>query len=172
MNFWLKFWHRHSILWPRFPYREWYFGDLRTFSVDFNLHWISWKSVIFLLPVYFTYWSRKCVTCCKYDKISRLCLCHFQNVNNISLVNNLANAHISRTSAHNFLSYSASRQTDKRRWKHYCTPTCGRGHNLPPFSSPAHVVQWSNHLGAMCSRAWRSQWPRIDSILGPGAYAY
>jgi len=27
---------------------------------------------------------------------------------------------------------------------------------------PAHVVQWSNHLGAMCSRAWRSQWPRID----------
>ena len=39
-------------------------------------------------------------------------------------------------------------------------------------SSPAHVVQWSNHLGAMCSRAWRSQWPRIDSSLGPGASAY
>ena len=37
---------------------------------------------------------------------------------------------------------------------------------------PAHVVQWSNHLGAMCSRAWRSQWPRIDSSLGPGASAY
>ena len=36
----------------------------------------------------------------------------------------------------------------------------------------AHVVQWSNHLGAMCSRAWRSQWPRIDSSLGPGASAY
>jgi len=31
---------------------------------------------------------------------------------------------------------------------------------------PAHVVQWSNHLGAMCSRAWCSQWPRIDSSLG------
>ena len=37
---------------------------------------------------------------------------------------------------------------------------------------PAHVVQWSNHLRAMCSRAWRSQWPRIDSSLGPGASAY
>jgi len=37
---------------------------------------------------------------------------------------------------------------------------------------PAHVVQWSNHLGAMCSRAWRSQWPRIDSNLSPGASAY
>jgi len=37
---------------------------------------------------------------------------------------------------------------------------------------PAHVVQWSNHLGAICSRAWRSQWPRIDSSLGPGASAY
>ena len=24
---------------------------------------------------------------------------------------------------------------------------------------PAHVVQWSSHLGAMCSRAWRSQRP-------------
>jgi len=39
-------------------------------------------------------------------------------------------------------------------------------------SSPAHVVQWSNHMGAMCSRAWRSQWPRIDSSLRPGASAY
>jgi len=37
--------------------------------------------------------------------------------------------------------------------------------------SHAYVVQWSNHLGAMCSRAWRSQWPRIDSSLGPGASA-
>jgi len=37
---------------------------------------------------------------------------------------------------------------------------------------PAHVVQWSNHLGAMCSRARRSQWPRIDSSLGTGASAY
>jgi len=39
-------------------------------------------------------------------------------------------------------------------------------------NSPAYVVQWSNHLGTMCSRAWRSQWPRIDSSLGPGASAY
>jgi len=39
-------------------------------------------------------------------------------------------------------------------------------------SGPAHVVQWSNHLGALCSRAWRSQWPRIDSSLGPSASAY
>jgi len=35
-----------------------------------------------------------------------------------------------------------------------------------------HVLQWSNHLGAMCSRAWRSQWPRIDSSLGQGVSAY
>jgi len=35
MNFRLKFWHYHSIPWPRFPYRARYFGDLRTFSVDF-----------------------------------------------------------------------------------------------------------------------------------------
>jgi len=38
---------------------------------------------------------------------------------------------------------------------HYLTNTNRR-------VSPAHVVQWSNHLAAMCSRAWRSQWPRID----------
>ena len=36
MNFRLKFWHHHySIPWSRFPYRERYFGDTRTFSVDF-----------------------------------------------------------------------------------------------------------------------------------------
>ena len=40
------------------------------------------------------------------------------------------------------------------------------------LAGPAHVVQWSNHLGAMCSRAWLSQWPRIDSSLGRGASAY
>ena len=40
------------------------------------------------------------------------------------------------------------------------------------ISGPAHVVQWSNHLGAMCSRAWRSQWPRIDSSLGPSVSTY
>ena len=43
-------------------------------------------------------------------------------------------------------------------------------------ASPAHVVQWSNHLGAMCSRAWRSQWPRIDSslkrIISNNSYAH
>ena len=37
---------------------------------------------------------------------------------------------------------------------------------------PAHVVQCVRHSDAMCSRAWRSQWPRIDSSLGPGASAY
>jgi len=47
VNFRLKFWHHHSIPWPRFPYRARYFHDLRTFSVD----WISWMSAIFLLPV-------------------------------------------------------------------------------------------------------------------------
>jgi len=42
-----------------------------------------------------------------------------------------------------------------------------------------HLLQtWTSynvshaHLGAMCSRAWRSQWPRIDSSLGLGASAY
>jgi len=35
MNFRWKFWHRCSIPWPRFPYWERYFGDLRTFSVDY-----------------------------------------------------------------------------------------------------------------------------------------
>jgi len=37
---------------------------------------------------------------------------------------------------------------------------------------PAHVVQCVRHSDAMCSRSWRSQWPRIDSSLGPGASAY
>jgi len=35
VNFRLKFWYHHSILWPRFPYRTRYFRDTRTFSVDF-----------------------------------------------------------------------------------------------------------------------------------------
>ena len=35
MNFRLKFWHHHSIPWPRFPYRAWYFANLRIFSVVF-----------------------------------------------------------------------------------------------------------------------------------------
>jgi len=28
MSFRRTFWHRNSILWPQFPYRERYFGDL------------------------------------------------------------------------------------------------------------------------------------------------
>jgi len=28
---------------------------------------------------------------------------------------------------------------------------------LLPALRRAHVVQWSNHLGAMCSRAWRAR---------------
>jgi len=28
------------------------------------------------------------------------------------------------------------------------------------ISKPARVVQWLNHLGAMCRRAWRVKWPR------------
>jgi len=35
MNFRLKFWHHHSIRWSRFPYTAPYFGDTRTFSVNF-----------------------------------------------------------------------------------------------------------------------------------------
>ena len=35
VSFWWKFWHRNSILWPRFPFRERYFGALRTFFVHF-----------------------------------------------------------------------------------------------------------------------------------------
>jgi len=30
------------------------------------------------------------------------------------------------------------------------------------YSVPAHVVQWLDHLGIMCSRAWRAQ-----SATGP-----
>jgi len=38
------------------------------------------------------------------------------------------------------------------------------------FTEPAHVVQWSNHLGSMCSRAWHTQWPwsGVQSELRPG----
>jgi len=35
MKIWLKFWHHHSIPWHQFPYMAHYFGNLRTFSVDF-----------------------------------------------------------------------------------------------------------------------------------------
>jgi len=37
-------------------------------------------------------------------------------------------------------------------------------------NSPARVVQWSYHLGAMCSRAWHAQWPQsgVQSELRPG----
>ena len=35
MSFRLKFWHRHSIPWLRFPCRKRYFGDSKTFSVAF-----------------------------------------------------------------------------------------------------------------------------------------
>jgi len=35
INFRWKFWHHHSIPWLQFPYMARYFGDLRTFSVDF-----------------------------------------------------------------------------------------------------------------------------------------
>ena len=37
---------------------------------------------------------------------------------------------------------------------------------LPVLDCPAHVVQWSNHLGAMCSRAWHLQWLGFGSIRG------
>jgi len=30
-----------------------------------------------------------------------------------------------------------------------------------PCSGPAHVAGWSAHSAAMCSRAWRAQWPRF-----------
>jgi len=34
---------------------------------------------------------------------------------------------------------------------------------------PARVVQWSNHLAAMCSRAWRAHWPRFGVQSEPRA---
>jgi len=55
MNFRLKFCHHHSIPWSRFPYRARYFGDTRTFSVDFfalnklNVRHISTSAVVDLL---------------------------------------------------------------------------------------------------------------------------
>ena len=33
---------------------------------------------------------------------------------------------------------------------------------LPVRTPPAHVAEWSAH-SAVCSRAWRAQWPRFDS---------
>jgi len=58
MNFRCKFRLRCSIRRPRFPIRVQNYSDLATFSVDF-LHFICWISVVFLLPVYLTYWPRK-----------------------------------------------------------------------------------------------------------------
>jgi len=49
-------------------------------------------------------------------------------------------------------------------WIGFSTDELNRGDCHHCFSGPAHVVQWSSHLGAICSRVWRSQWPRI----GPG----
>jgi len=31
--------------------------------------------------------------------------------------------------------------------------------NVDPHPRPAHVAVWSAHSAAMCSRAWRAQWP-------------
>jgi len=50
MKFRLKLWHHYSIPWSRFPYRARYFGDSRTFSVDF---WIGWAEC----PQYFNFRS-------------------------------------------------------------------------------------------------------------------
>jgi len=33
------------------------------------------------------------------------------------------------------------------------TKKCGEQPNFDTATGPAHVVQWSSHLGAMCSRA-------------------
>jgi len=55
----VKFWHRCSLPWSRWPYRERYFVDLKAFTVD-SLHSICSLSAIFLLPVWFTYWPKKC----------------------------------------------------------------------------------------------------------------
>jgi len=38
------------------------------------------------------------------------------------------------------------------------------------FDQPAHVVQWLDHLGAMCSSAWRAQCaagPEFNPSRGP-----
>jgi len=41
VSFRLKFLYRHPIPWPRFPYGERYFGDLKTFSVDFCIRYVE-----------------------------------------------------------------------------------------------------------------------------------
>jgi len=47
MNFQLKFWHHHSISWPRFPYGARYFVDLRTFALDkLNVRHISTSGLV------------------------------------------------------------------------------------------------------------------------------
>jgi len=45
-------------------------------------------------------------------------------------------------------------------------------HTVVWYSTWSQSTTCHNHLGAMCSRAWRSQWPRIASSLGPGMSAY
>jgi len=47
-----KFWHHSSIPQPQFPYSVRNFGDY------FFLHFMCWKSAIYLLPVCVTYWPR------------------------------------------------------------------------------------------------------------------
>ena len=39
------------------------------------------------------------------------------------------------------------------------------GNLLPnwPSTGPAFVAEWLTHSAAMCSRAWRTQWPEFDS---------
>ena len=59
MNFQCKFRHHRSIPRPRFPYKVRNFGEVFHW---FFLHFIYWRSAIFLLPVCLAYWPRKYTT--------------------------------------------------------------------------------------------------------------
>jgi len=55
MSFQFKFWHRHSILWPWFSYREWYFGNLKTFSDDFCIRYAECPPYFYFSLYYSSY---------------------------------------------------------------------------------------------------------------------
>jgi len=59
VSFQLKFWHRHSIPWPRFPYIFWQFEDIFCWF----LHSICWMSTILLVYWYTWPTDLESVTC-------------------------------------------------------------------------------------------------------------
>jgi len=59
------FWYRHSIPWSRFPYGERYFGDLKSFYVDFCIRYVE-------SPPYFYFRSTWPADLQKIQSVSRV----------------------------------------------------------------------------------------------------